>query len=87
MSLNSQHLKETLIKFGLCRDETLGPFYPRVRDREDIAVLRDSHSGVILLSSTNHIDTEHYEEMREGEYWQSYSRSEGALKYNKDDVR
>lgn len=39
----------------------LQPFYPSVRDRDDIAVLHDPVTDVIVLSSSEHMSLDYYE--------------------------
>lgn len=55
------NIKELLIELGLSTHDSIKDYYPRVRDREDVSVLRCSLSKVFLLSSTNHIDFSHYQ--------------------------
>jgi 2-polyprenyl-3-methyl-5-hydroxy-6-metoxy-1,4-benzoquinol methylase len=40
-------------------------FYPRVRDRDDVAVLRDSLTEVIVLSRCDHVSETYYAEREE----------------------
>lgn len=62
----SHALIELLDEIGAIRKEELQPHYPRVRDREDIAVLRCAFSEVIVLSSIAHVaETEYYEQRPE----------------------
>ena len=42
-------------------------FYPRVRDRDDIKVLRDKLTEVIVLSRSDHINPEYYKNREEKE--------------------
>lgn len=42
-------------------------FYPRVRDSDDIKVLRDSVSEVIVLSRSDHINDNYYQDREEKE--------------------
>lgn len=46
---------------GILKATRLQDFYPRVRDREDISVLRDPVSEVIVLSSSRHMSLGYYE--------------------------
>jgi SAM-dependent methyltransferase len=63
------------------------PFYPRVRDRTDIATLRDKKTGVIFLETTEHMDISHYEQMEGGSYWGGKNREEALAIYKEDDQR
>ena len=55
-------LQEELVRIGLSVPSSFRVFYPRVRDREDICVLRCEKSGVLLLSRIDHVNLGHYEE-------------------------
>ena len=76
-----------LVELGICNEQFVEFFYPRVRDRADVSVLRDIRSGVIFLNSAEHIDATHYEEMSAGEYWGVATRTEALRKYGIDDTR
>lgn len=78
---------KTLVELDVCKESSIIPFYPHVRDRDDVSVLRDTESGVIFLNRTDHIDLSHYEDMSGGTYWGVKNRSEALEKYAKDDVR
>ena len=53
-------LIETLVRLGISRREDLRPYFPRVRDRDDIAVLRCARSGVIVLERVDQATVAHY---------------------------
>lgn len=72
-------IKELLIKLGISDDESIIPHYPRVRDREDVAVLKCRKSGVILLSRSDHMDISHYEEQESMSYWSAKDREAAIL--------
>lgn len=57
----SNTILDLLSSLRLISKEDLVPYAAAVRDRADIAVLRCRHSGVILLSRTDHIDQAYYE--------------------------
>ncbi len=60
--LEDNRIFRLLRSLGLVDADSLVEMYPRVRDRDDIAVLRCSRSGVIFLSRSDHIDIHHYVE-------------------------
>lgn len=62
-------------------------FYPRVRDRADIAVLRDTKTEVVFLNTTEHMDIAHYENMGDGSYWGGENREKALALYQEDDQR
>ncbi len=80
-------IQEILINFELCNESSISPYYPCVRDREDISVLRDEKSGLIFLNRIDHIDTRHYESLKIGEYWGVNTRAEALEKYSEDNTR
>ncbi|MBC7836235.1 class I SAM-dependent methyltransferase [Acetobacteraceae bacterium] len=79
--------KELLLELGMASEETIIPFYPRARDREDIEILRDRKSGVIFLSKTDHMSVSHYDEIDGGTYWGGKTRDEALKLYHDDDIR
>lgn len=78
-----------LFDLKIVHEKNIGPFYPRVRDREDIAVLRDEKTGVIFLDSMSHMRLSHYEEVGVGSYgyWGQKDKGGGREKYEEDDRR
>jgi len=58
-----------LERVGAISAERLQLFYPRVRDRDDVAVLRDPVSEVIVLSRIDHVE-HYYEDRAESEAYQ-----------------
>lgn len=80
-------IREILLELNLISEDTIEPFYSRVRDRVDVAVARDTSSGIIFLDRTDHVDLSHYEQIPEGLYWGGKSREEALKNYHKDDER
>jgi len=60
----SNAIRDLLVSLGIVREDTIENYFPHVRDRKDIAVLRCRHSGVIFLSSSDHISLQYYEDRR-----------------------
>ena len=79
MSGTKHTIEEQLISLNIIDKSQVIEFYPKVRDRNDVKVLRCNHSGVIYLSSTNHIEQSYYNDKKGTSYWSSNTR-EGALK-------
>jgi 2-polyprenyl-3-methyl-5-hydroxy-6-metoxy-1,4-benzoquinol methylase len=61
-------------------------FYPNVRDRNDVEVLRCEKSGVIFLSSTETNEI-YYKEKEGTSYWSHTNRSEALKSTYEDDKR
>jgi 2-polyprenyl-3-methyl-5-hydroxy-6-metoxy-1,4-benzoquinol methylase len=80
-------IQDLLISLGICSEDTIEVFYPKVRDSDDIQVLRCSRSGVIFLSSSRHIDECYYNGREDLSYWSACSRREAALSLREDDER
>ncbi|MGI6855491.1 class I SAM-dependent methyltransferase [Mesorhizobium sp. 1B3] len=54
-----------LESIGVLSGARLEEYYPRVRDRDDVAVLRDPVTEVIVLSRSDHMSEEYYTEREE----------------------
>ena len=63
-----------MIDLGICEESSIEPYYPQVRDRDDVSVLKCKKSGVIFLSRSDHIDMSHYEEKEGFRYWSAGDR-------------
>lgn len=82
--MNSIHT--ALFATGISAPDSLFPFFPRTRDREDVAVLKCSRSGVICLNRDDHVDG-HYEAMEGASYWGAETRDEALKTTFTDDFR
>lgn len=80
-------IEEQLITLNIINKSNVSQFYPRVRDREDVKVLKCAHSGVIYLSSTHHIEQSYYNDKKGASYWSSKTREEGLKTTAEDDNR
>jgi 2-polyprenyl-3-methyl-5-hydroxy-6-metoxy-1,4-benzoquinol methylase len=76
-----------LYDLGIVDAEHVAPFFPRVRDRDDVGALRDTRSGVIFLDATEHMNISHYEEIEGGSYWGGANREKALELYQEDDER
>lgn len=79
--------KEQLLSLGCISEDRVEEYFPRVRDRADIRVLRDTETGVVFLDRSDHMDISHYEEIEGGAYWQASDRGSARSAYGEDDVR
>ena len=70
-------IQDLLCQLKICEKDSIKPFFPKVRDREDVAVLKCSKSGVILLSRSDHMDLTHYENCADLKYWGDGDRKVG----------
>lgn len=52
---------QMLKRLGLCDEQTVRPYYPRVHDRSDVAALVCERSGVIFHSRSDHVTIAHYQ--------------------------
>jgi hypothetical protein len=81
-------IQSLLVYLGISSPDSIQEFYPHVRDRNDIKVMRCSKSGVIFLQRSDHIDTlRYYEKKDKLEYWSAKSRQEALLSCVDDDKR
>ena len=81
-------IAKTLCDWGVCDENAIELFYPRVRDREDISVLRCKKSGVIFTSTSEHMDKSHYSDKREfPHYWKEENRKKAIIDSFEDSSR
>ncbi|WP_210395753.1 class I SAM-dependent methyltransferase [Motiliproteus sediminis] len=64
-------IKSLLLKTGSSTAASLRSYYPRVRDRDDIEVLRCDRSGAIVLRREDHINPAYYANKTEGVWGQT----------------
>jgi SAM-dependent methyltransferase len=77
-----------LCGWGVCDEKAIEEFYPRVRDRDDVSVMRCRKSGVIFLSTSAHMDMSHYSEKHEfPHYWKEDNRQKALLDSFADNAR
>jgi 2-polyprenyl-3-methyl-5-hydroxy-6-metoxy-1,4-benzoquinol methylase len=67
--------------------DSFEPLYGKVRDREDVKVLKCKISGVIILDRTDHISEKHYKSMEDLSYWSSQSLKQARKETREDDLR
>ena len=85
---HTNKIAKTLCDWGVCDDSAIETYYPQVRDRDDIAVLKCARSGVIFTSTSDHMDMSHYEEKQEfPHYWKELDRKKALLDSFDDDFR
>ena len=80
-------IEEQLISLDIIKKEKVVDFFPKVRDRDDVKVLKCEQSGVIYLSSTHHIEQSYYNDKKGTSYWSSSNREEGLKNTYLDDNR
>ena len=85
--LKSNTIYNELIELGIIDPGSIVPFYPHVRDRDDVGVLRCNKSGVIFLDRTDHVASSYYEEKAGTSYWSSEDRNAGLMETHEDDHR
>ncbi len=73
-------IAKTLCEWGVCDENAIEPFYPSVRDRDDISMLRCAKSGVIFTSTSEHMDITHYSDKHEyPHYWKEDNRKKAII--------
>ena len=82
------NIAKTLCDWGVCDEKAIEEFYPSVRDRNDISVMRCKKSGVIFTSTSEHMDMSHYSEKHEfPHYWKEDNRERALVDSFEDDSR
>ena len=80
-------IKSLLCNLGISDERSIVPFYPRVRDRDDISVLKCKKSGVIFLSRSDHMKISHYETQENFKYFGAKDRKTVILSRYEDAQR
>lgn len=80
-------LQELLCSLKICDKSSIELFFSRVRDREDVAVLKCRKSGVIFLSRCDHMEMAHYENCTDLKYWGDKDRKAALESTAVDDLR
>lgn len=80
-------IRELLCSLGICDNDSIAPFYPKVRDRNDVSVLRCKKSGVMLLSRSDHMGIYHYHQQDGLKYWGGQDRKAALTITAEDDQR
>ena len=85
---DSQSIKRLLIDLDICKESSIEKYYPQVRDRNDISVLKCSKSGVIFLSRSDHMNISYYEDKKEVRYrWSAGDRKHDVNIGHEDKIR
>ncbi|CAN5736435.1 class I SAM-dependent methyltransferase [soil metagenome] len=85
--LKANTIYNELLQLGIIDAAAIVNFYPEVRDRKDVGVLRCNKSGVIFLDRTDHVGSSYYEEKAGTSYWSSEDRATGLKETAEDDNR
>lgn len=80
-------IKALLCSLGISNEQSIVPFYHKVRDRDDVSVLKCQKSGVILLSRSDHMEISHYETKQDFRYWGAQDRKTAILTGHEDAQR
>jgi 2-polyprenyl-3-methyl-5-hydroxy-6-metoxy-1,4-benzoquinol methylase len=83
----SNRTLDLLVSLGVCDPADVEVFYPRVRDRDDIAVMRCRKSGVMFLSRSDHVTETWYTRRASLSDWTTGSRQEAIRACYDDDSR
>lgn len=69
-------IQTLLYSLGVCSEDSIECFYPCVRDRNDISVMKCRNSGVIFLSRCNHVNISRYNTQSGFNYWLAKDRAQ-----------
>ncbi len=76
-----------LCELGISDKQSIVQFYPTVRDRKDVSVLKCQKSGVIFLSRSEHMEISHYTTKNNFNYFAAQDRKAATLKGIEDTQR
>lgn len=82
-----KNIEKMLIEYGIIHEESIQVYYPKTRDNESISVKKCDESGVIFLSSSSHMNIQHYEEKEDFNSWSAKNRKSALLKVYEDTQR
>jgi 2-polyprenyl-3-methyl-5-hydroxy-6-metoxy-1,4-benzoquinol methylase len=85
--MSENTIQSLLISLGICSHDSIQEFYPRVRDRNDIRVMRCDRSGVLFLSRSDHVTESHYANQSDLSYWSANDRTQAVRDCFEDDSR
>ena len=81
------NIHNLLIDLGISDEQSIIPFYPKVRDNDDISVLKCIKSEVILLSEILQASKSNYSEHDDFMYWNASDIKNARLTTFEDDER
>jgi len=80
-------IQTLLFHLGICDEDSIESFWPKVRDRDDVAVMKCKKSGIIFLSRSDHMDISFYEEQKGAKYFSAQNRKNVIFNRLEDDQR
>jgi hypothetical protein len=80
-------IRDLLCILNISSNESIEPYYPQVRDRDDVSVYKYKRSGAIFLSRIDHIEDGYYEQKDDFEYWGENERQQALVQNREDDKR
>ncbi|UOG29268.1 class I SAM-dependent methyltransferase [Leptospira noguchii] len=84
--MEKNSIKQLLLSLNIITEDTIQVYYPFVRDRDDVSVLKCSKSNVIFLSRTDHVDLSYYEAKVNFRLGQDVNR-DAAVRLGLDDAQ
>lgn len=85
--MNDNIIYQLLISLGICSESSVEEVWLNARDKNDVKVMKDTKSGVVFLSKTNHIDDTYYADKSDLSYWNSSNRAQALHQTFSDDQR
>lgn len=80
-------IKSLLCETGVSTEKSIAPFFPKVRDRDDVSVFKCLKSGVLFLSRSDHIELNHYNSKESFKYLGAQDRKTAILNSREDTQR
>lgn len=76
-----------LISLNIIDKNSIIDYYPSVRDRDDVKVLKCKKSGLIFLNQTHQINEDYYKKIEIKNYWNAINRKTSLETTFRDDFR
>ncbi len=80
-------IQTLLIDSGICTEDSIIAYFPKVRDRDDISVFKCTKSEVIFLSGSDHAEIDYYNKKENFKYWGAGDRKAAILSESEDTQR
>ena len=80
-------IKNLLLSLWICDESFMVEYFPRVRDRNDVSVLKCNKSGVIFLGRSDHMDITYYNDKDSFQYWSEPDRTRAVNGRSEDTQR
>lgn len=84
--MEKNSIKKILISNKIIEKSNIIPYLDRVRDTDDISVLKCKKTGIFFLSKTSHMDITKYQNKKKFRYFQKNNNRQQAVEHSYEDT-